>query len=157
VFHADWGHYWGNVRLLVPFGVLLTLLTSDEHVLGLAVVAHVAGSVLYAVGGGILVGASGVVFAVFAALIVRSTGDAMADQPTGTMLAIVAGLLAPFAVVLYVLVIAVDVGPTAHMGHFLAFAWGGLYECFFVAVGHSRGERVVLSWSDPLRRAFPGE
>lgn len=146
LFHSDWGHYWSNVRLLVPFGVVLTLLTSDRHVLGLVAFAHVVSSLLYAVGGGLAVGASGVVFAVFAGLVVRTTGDAMQNQPTKTLLAIEAGLLLPFTVVLYGLVIAVDFGQIAHMGHFMAFCWGALYELAFVGIGHERGERLLLQW-----------
>ena len=146
VFHVDTGHYRGNVLFLVPAGILMTLLTTDEHVFGLALFSHAIGSLLYGVGGGVVVGSSGVVFALFAGLIVRSTGDAMADESTETLLAITLGLLAPFAIVLYGLVIAIDFGRVAHMGHFMAFAFGAIYEFAFVAVGHARGERVVFSF-----------
>lgn len=33
LFHSDWGHYAGNMWLWIPFGVLLTWLTSNRHVL----------------------------------------------------------------------------------------------------------------------------
>lgn len=146
LFHADMGHYRGNVLFLVPAGILLTVLTSDEHVLGLALCTHVIGSLLYAVGGGVVVGSSGVLFAFFAGLIVRSTGDAMAEESIETLLAITLGLLAPFALVLYGLVIAIDFGQVAHMGHFVAFAFGAFYEFAFVVIGHARGEKVVFSF-----------
>jgi|GEM_PF-1631067 len=153
VFHNGWGHYRGNLPFLLAFGVAMTLLTTDEHVLGLILVSNVIGSLLYAVGGGQVVGSSGAVFAVFAGLIVRSTGDAMQNESTETLLATEFGLLAPFVVVLYFLMIVVGGDGIAHMGHFMAFAWGGLYELGFVLVGHSRGERTVLTLAG-LRRGF---
>lgn len=145
VFHNGWGHFRGNLTPLLVFGVAMTLLTADEHVLGLIVVPSVIGSVFYAVGGGVVVGSSGAVFAIFAGLLVRSVGDAMQNESMETLLAIELGLLAPFVLVLMFMIVAVSGHGVAHMGHFMAFCFGALYEFAFVAHGHARGERTMLS------------
>jgi len=39
-FHANWAHYQGNIAVLLPFGLLLTWLTNNRHVLFVIVVSH---------------------------------------------------------------------------------------------------------------------
>ncbi|WP_172824866.1 rhomboid family intramembrane serine protease [Halorientalis sp. IM1011] len=145
-FHASLDHYRGNMLVLVPLGVVLTLLTSDKHVLGVVVGADALASFVYHLGSGPVVGSSGIAFAIIGVLIVRTVGDAMQNASVEWLLTIMVGLFLPFFLVLFVVAVALHGTWVAHFGHLLSFAFGGMLEAAFVLVGHATDERLVLSW-----------
>ncbi len=131
-FHADWTHYWGNMAFLLPFGVLLTWLTSNRHVLVVMVVSHFAASV--AIMAAFLtmglpvfgVGSSLAVFSVIGAAVVAGAGTlrdrkGMSDKVVGVTLA----LLTVFYLVNVLL----------HMGHAFGLLFGAVLESFYVLGG----------------------
>jgi membrane associated rhomboid family serine protease len=140
VFHADWGHFAHNVAFWVPFSAALAWLTSDRHLLLVAVVSNALETL---VGFAVLqyaVGLSGVVFAVAAATLVRATGVAFRDASTTTVQAAVGTAVAlPLLGFLAVAVVA-GRGPVAHFGHFFAFLFGARIEAVYVLAEHGREE-----------------
>lgn len=145
-FHASLDHYRGNMLVLVPFGIVLTLLTSDKHVLAVVVGADALASFVYHIGSGPVVGSSGIAFAIVGVLLVRTVGDAMQNASMEWLLAIMIGLFLPFFLVLFVVAVALHGAWVAHFGHLLAFCFGGMCEAAFVIVGHASDDRLVLSW-----------
>jgi len=133
VFHSDWGHFAGNMRLWIPLGAVLTWLTSNRHVLGLAVTAQVLATVVSLAIGQFGVGLSAVVLAVGAATLVKATGVAMGDASATAVQITVAGVFAP-ALVGFLLV-AILAGPATeigHFAHFFGFLYGGAIEAMYV-------------------------
>ena len=145
-FHVDFGHYRGNMLVLVPLGVVLTLLTSDKHVLAVVVGADALASFVYHIGSGPVVGSSGIAFAIIGVLLVRTVGDAMQNASMEWLLTIMVGLFLPFFLVLFIVAIALQGAWVAHFEHLLAFCFGGMLEAAFVVVGHATDDRLVLSW-----------
>lgn len=133
VFHEDWGHFAGNMRLWIPFGIALTWLTSNRHLLFLALVAQVLASTVSFAIGQVGVGLSIVVFAVAAATLVRSVGWAMTNA---SMEGLQAGLITVFTpLALGFLLVSILAGgntPIAHFGHFFGFLFGGAVEAMYV-------------------------
>lgn len=136
VLHSGPDHYWGNMRLLVPFGIVLTLLSNNRHVLAVILVSHVPAAMVYGLVGGTVVGSSGVAFGIAAATLVRSVGAGLQDASVETLQTTILGLLTPFVASL--LVVAVfDVPPgIAHFGHVFGFVFGAGYESAVVLAGH---------------------
>jgi len=145
VVHADADHFWGNATLIVPFGVVLTLLTGNRHVLLVMVVPHVLGNLLrVAVAPAFAYGASGAAFALVAATLVRSTGYGMGNASRESVETVLAGLLVPFLVAFLLVAVLAGVGPTAHFVHFFAFLFGAAIEAMYVlSEAHEDDDRSV--------------
>lgn len=131
-FHSDWAHYRGNMYALLPFGVVLTWLTTNRHVLLVMVVSHVSASVL--VMGAFLtlgvpvfgVGSSLAVYGVIGATLIAAAGalrdtKGMSDTVVGVTLAV----LTAFYLVTVLL----------HMGHAFGLLFGAVLESFYVLGG----------------------
>lgn len=141
-FHENWAHYESNVLLLVPLGVLLTVLTSDRHVLLVVLTSHVLASVVTtATQLGFGIGTSAAVMAVAAAALVRLVGESFEGVSAAALQSAVVGMLAPFLVALYVLVVLLGGGPVGHLAHFLGFLFGGAIEAMYVFDERHRGTR----------------
>ena len=136
LFHSDWGHYAGNMRLWLPFGVLMTWLTSNRHVLWLVVGVNVSTSVgaMAVLQAG--VGMSAVVFGIGAAILVRATGDAMRDQSLETVQAVVLGLMTPLAMGFLLIMVLAGPRVIGDFAHFLGFLFGGAIEAMYVFDEH---------------------
>lgn len=132
LFHSDWGHYAGNMRLWIPFGFLLTWLTSNRHVLVLAVVVSVQKTATGILIQGPTVGMSGVVLGVAAAALVRSVDYALQDASAAAVQTVVVGLMAPLAAGLLVVMILAGPRTIADFSHFLGFLFGGAVEAMYV-------------------------
>jgi membrane associated rhomboid family serine protease len=134
LFHTDFEHFLGNLRLWVAFGVVFTFLTNNRHVLGVVVVAEFLATV---VGTGVGVGLSGAVLAVAGALLVQATAMAVGDVPTGTLLAAFIGAFVPVAVAFLSLAVFVGgAGNVDHFAHFYGLMFGGATEAVVVLAGH---------------------
>ncbi|MEY7848580.1 hypothetical protein AB7C87_05175 [Natrarchaeobius sp. A-rgal3] len=141
--HSDWAHYSGNVQLWLPFAAVLAWLTSDKHVLAIAVTANVLATVIALAMGQIGFGLSSTVLAVAAATLVRSTGYAMQNASTETLQAAVAGALVPVAgAFLFIFVLAGGSTNIGHFHHFLGFLFGGAIEIMYVLGEREREDRV---------------
>jgi membrane associated rhomboid family serine protease len=146
--HSDWGHFAGNMRFWIPFGTLFTLLTSNRHLLLVAVLSHMltqlASSALFRFG----VGMSVVVFAIGAAVLVRSIGIALQNQSMEALQYGLIGLVPP--VLLGFAMIFIIAGPSqiGHFEHFLGAVFGAGIEAMYVLNEHE-------SDSAPERRRRP--
>jgi membrane associated rhomboid family serine protease len=141
--HEDWGHFAGNMRLLVPFGVLLTWLTSNRHVLVLVVATNTMANVVSGAAGQLGVGASSVAFGIMVAVLVRSTGYALQNASEETLQGGVA-VLYGFAVVAFLLIL-LGFGGRGNIGHLhhamgVLFA-GGIEALYVFEEHHETGER----------------
>lgn len=136
-FHAGgWSHYAGNMVLWLPFGTVLTWLTSNRHVLGLALLANFLTVIVAIPIEGAGLGMSHVVFAVAAAALVRSSGYALQNASTDALQSVLLGLLVPvLGAFLLILVLA---GPRriADFYHFLGFLFGAAIEAMYVFDDH---------------------
>jgi hypothetical protein len=131
-FHADWGHYAGNMTLWIPFAAVLTWLTSNRHVLMLVVTVNFLTVVTALFIEGVGLGLSHVVLGVGAAALVRSIDYALADSGPVAVQSIVVGIMFPLSTgFLLVMVLA---GPRfiADFYHFLGFLFGGAIEAIYV-------------------------
>ncbi|MFB6200839.1 MAG: rhomboid family intramembrane serine protease [Halorhabdus sp.] len=140
VIHDDWAHFYGNMELLVPFGLVLTWLTSNRHVLGVVLGAQFAAAVLsFAVRFGPGVGSSLAVFAVVAAALVKAVGDGFQRASAESLQTMLLTLVGPLALGLFlVAVIAGGHTRVDHFGHFFAFLFGGAIETMFVLAEHGK-------------------
>ncbi|MDY6779393.1 MAG: rhomboid family intramembrane serine protease, partial [Halobacteria archaeon] len=137
-FHAEMAHYWGNMLILVPLGVLLTWFTNNRHVLGVMFISHLLATltrvaIYFSVGTiSIGVGSSLAVFGVIAATLVRTTGIGLRNTPDGVLRGTVYVLLG--LSLLALLLVPVVVGNTVvdHLGHALGFMFGGAIESLYV-------------------------
>jgi membrane associated rhomboid family serine protease len=136
VLHSGPGHYWGNMRLLVPLGIVLTLLSNNRHVLALMFVAHVPSAMVYGFVAGPVVGSSGVAFGIAAAALVRSIGVGLQNFSMETLQTTILGLLTPFVAGLLVVAIFNVPPGVAHFGHFFSFLFGAGYESAVVLTNH---------------------
>lgn len=136
VLHSDWGHFLSNMRLWIPVGIVFTLLTSNRHVLLVAVVAHVTTQI---VSSGLLrfgTGLSVAVFAILMATLVRSIGYAFQNHSMEALQnALAIGLIPMLAGVFLIVVLA---GPSdiGHLEHFLGALFGCAIESIYVLSEH---------------------
>ena len=134
--HFDWSHFAGNMRFWIPFGTVFTLLTSNRHLLLVAVLSHMltqlSSSALFRFG----VGMSVVVFAIGAAVLVRSIGIALQNQSMDTLQYGLIGLVPP--VLLGFAMIFIVAGPSeiGHFEHFLGAVFGAGIEAMYVLSEH---------------------
>jgi len=145
-FHFNWEHFIGNIRLWIPFAIVFTLLTSDRHLLGLAVTVNVLTVITGLAVGEYGVGLSSVVFGVIAATLVRSVGIAMQDASMETLQTMLVVVFTPAMVGFFLLAIvnpgAAGLSNVAHFSHLFGFLFGGAIEAIYVLEGHEEdGER----------------
>lgn len=136
VVHFHWAHFASNVRWWLPIGVVFTLLTSNRHVLLVAVVAHVSTQI---VSSGLLRFVSGlsvVVFAVLTATLVRSIGVAFQNYPMETLQNALAVLLIPVLTGVFLVVIVVGPSWVGHLEHFFGALFGAAIESMYVLRDH---------------------
>ena len=152
VFHSGPGHYWGNVWFVVPFGVVLTWLTNNRHVLAVVVVPQYLSAACFTLfTGATVVGASGVAFAFLGAVLVRAVGLTFRSTSTETLLAAILGAVCPFLVALFLLRLFVGVTSVAHMGHLLSFTVATALETGAVLSAHDgEGEGPGIQFSPGL-------
>jgi membrane associated rhomboid family serine protease len=145
VVHADWAHYQANIRPWLVFGTALTLLTSNRHVLGVAVTSHVLMNV---VGIALLkpgVGLSGAIYAVAAAALVRSIGVAFQNAASQTRQWALVSVFVPLAAGVFLIMVVVGPSPVGHFHHFLAFLFGGAMEAMYVFEAYGDDETAARS------------
>lgn len=131
--HFDRAHFTWNMRLLIPFGILLTWLTSNRHVFVVVASAQLLANVLSGVAGQFVFGASGIVLALMAATLVRSIGFAMQDAAAEMVQAVVGGVLSVAALALFMVFLGSGgTGWIAHFHHFLGFTFGGAIEAIYL-------------------------
>ncbi|MFB6162688.1 MAG: rhomboid family intramembrane serine protease [Halococcoides sp.] len=144
VVHDGWGHFAGNMVLFVPFGVVLTWLTSNRHVAVVIAVAHgLSNFVWVATVFGPAIGTSGAALGVMAAALVRSTGVGLQHFSTETRFVAVVGLLAPLLAGLFVIAVAAGASPIAHFAHVFAFLFGGATEAMYVLSTPDTSDRSI--------------
>lgn len=137
LFHAGgWSHYTGNMWLWVPFGVLLTWLTSNRHVLGLAVVVNALTVVVAIWIEGVGLGLSHVVLGVAAATLVRATGIALQNASTEALQVVVTILLVPTLGGLFLVMALAGARWVADLYHLLGFLFGWAIEAIYVFADH---------------------
>jgi membrane associated rhomboid family serine protease len=152
VLHSDAQHFQNNMRLLVPFGIVLTLLTNNRHVLGIILVSHLLSAMLYGVVSGPVIGSSGAVFGLTAATLVRSIGEGLQNASVETLQTVIYGMLAPFLTVLLVVAIFNIPPGIAHFGHFFGFLFGAAYEAIVVFRQHeTEGQEQQVTRTAPHR------
>jgi membrane associated rhomboid family serine protease len=134
--HSDWGHFAGNMRFWIPFGTIFTLLTSNRHLLLVAVLSHMltqlASSALLRFG----VGMSVVVFAIGAAVLVRSIGIAFQNQSMEVLQIGLIGLVPPVLLGFAMIFIVAGPSPIGHFEHFLGAVFGAAIEAMYVLSEH---------------------
>lgn len=136
VTHFDWGHFASNMRWWIPIATLFTLLTSNRHLLVVAVVSHllaqIASNGLFRFGSGLSIA----VFAVMTATLVRSVGIAFQNQSMEALQNAAALLLIP--ILTGVLLIVIIAGPSqiGHFEHFLGALFGAGVELIYVFSNH---------------------
>jgi membrane associated rhomboid family serine protease len=139
--HFDHAHFVWNMRLLIPFGIVLTMLTSNRHVLVVVVFAQLLANVVSGIAGQFVFGASGVMLALVAASLVRATGEAMQDASPEMVQAVVGSLLSLASLALFVVFLGSGgSGWIAHFHHFLGFLFGGAIESIYLFSGESQTE-----------------
>lgn len=131
-FHADWAHYQGNIAVFLPFGLLLTWLTNNRHVLFVIVVSHFFATV-FLVGSFLTVGvamfgvgSSLAVYGIMGASVLATAGylrdtKGWSDSVVGVALALLT----------FVYIVTVFV----HLGHAFGLLFGTITESFYVFGG----------------------
>lgn len=152
LFHSGgWSHFSGNMTLWIPFGILFTLLTSNRHILGLALATNFMTSIVAITIEGIGVGLSHVVLGVAAATLVRSTGMAFQNTSSEWLQYVIAGLLIPLGGCLLLVMILAGPRWIADFYHFLGFLFGGAIEAIYVLSGRESDEKEQDQRSVPRR------
>lgn len=134
--HFDWEHFASNMRLWVPIGVVFTLLTSNRHVLVVAVVAHVLTQIASSGLFRFVSGLSVVVFAVLTASLVRSIGYAFQNKSMETLQNAILILLIPVLTGVFLIVILAGPSEIGHFEHFLGALFGAAVESIYVFDDH---------------------
>lgn len=125
------------MRLWIPLATLCTWLTSNRHVLGLAVAVNFMTVAVALLIEGLGVGLSHVVFGVGAAALVRSIGWAFRDYSMETLQVFLVGILTPLAVGFLLVLIFAGGRRIADFYHFLGFFFGASIEAMYVLDAHS--------------------
>jgi membrane associated rhomboid family serine protease len=134
--HYNQAHFEGNMQLLIPFGVLLTWLTSNRHVFVIVVFAQLLSNIVSGIAGQLVFGASSVMLALMAASLVRSTGYAMQDASVESRQIVVGTLLSVGSLALFIIFLGSGgTGWIAHFHHFLGFMFGGAIEAIYLFSG----------------------
>jgi membrane associated rhomboid family serine protease len=148
-FHANWAHYQGNIAVLLPFGLLLTWLTNNRHVLFVIVVSHFFATV-FLVGSFLTVGVA--MFGVGSSLAVYGVMGASVLAAAGYLRdtkgwnSVVGGALA-FLTFVYIVTVFV------HLGHAFGLLFGTVIESFHVFGGTDEDmESVGDEYTPTIRR-----
>lgn len=128
--------------IFLPFGALLTILTSNRHVLGVILVAHIPASIFYGVLGGGIIGSSVAAYGLTAATLVRAIGLGMQNASMDWLQVVLVGILTPFSVALFLVALLSGPSGIAHFGHFFGFLLGAGYEAIFVLSGRTGTETL---------------
>lgn len=141
--HAHMLHFLGNMFMFVCFGGALTVLTSNRHVLGIALAAHVPTAIWLHLGRDIVViGSSLALAGVIAATVVRSlalvVGAVDTDDPIDTVFG------GTFALVVLSVFGLLSVAGVYYLRifdhHFGGWVFGGLAEAAWIASGRLRSQ-----------------
>ena len=140
VFHFSWEHFTGNIRLWIPFAIAFTLLTSDRHLLGLALTVNVLTVITGLAIGEYGVGLSSVVFGVIGATLVRSVGLAMQDASMEALQTMLLWVLTPALAGFFIVAVLGStipgLPPIAHFSHLFGFLFGAAIEAIYVLDDH---------------------
>ena len=149
-FHADWAHYRGNMLFFLPFGLLLTWLTTNRHVLFVMLVSHLLASFFVAaayltVGVAMFgVGSSLAVFGIMGATVVAAAG-ALRDRKD------ISNRVVGYALALVTVFYLVNV--FVHLGHAFGLLFGALLESAYVLGGDEEGmEKVGDEYTPVVQR-----
>jgi len=151
--HFDHAHFSWNMRLLLPFGIVFTWLTSNRHVLVVVVFSQLLANILSGIVGQFVFGISGVMLALIAASLVRSTGYAFQDASPETVQTIVGTLLSLAAMALFLIFLGAGGSSwIAHFHHFLGFLFGGAIESIYLFSGLDEEDESSRSVSRRVTR-----
>lgn len=150
-FHANWAHYQGNIAVLLPFGLLLTWLTNNRHVLFVMVVSHFF-AVVFLMGSFLLVGE--VIFGVGSSLAVYGVMGASVLATAGYLRdakewsnSVVGGALA-FLTFVYIVTVFL------HLGHAFGLLFGTVIESFYVFGGTDEDMEAVGDEYTPVVQRY---
>lgn len=138
--HRNWAHFTETMVLVVPFGIVLTWLTSNRHVLGLAIATTVGSNAVSICTNEALYGASSLAMAMVAATLIWATGYLMSSASYGALqsavmgvfISGVLGLLILFGVNGEFLLAAGGFSWLVHFNHFAAFLFGGAIAAIYL-------------------------
>lgn len=136
VLHFDWGHFASNMWWWIPIGIVFTLLTSNRHLLLVALVSHLLTQI---VSNGLFRFVSGLsvaVFAILTATLVRSIGYAFQNQSAEALQTALALLLVPALVGVFLIVIIAGPSQIGHLEHFFGALFGAAIETIYVLNDH---------------------
>jgi len=136
VLHFDWAHFASNMRLWLPIGTAFTLLTSNRHLLVVAVVSHLLTQIVSSGLFRFVSGLSIVVFAVMTAALVRSIGYAFQNHSMETLQNAVALILLPLLTGVFLIVVLAGPSQIGHFEHFLGALFGAAVELLYVFDEH---------------------
>jgi membrane associated rhomboid family serine protease len=149
VLHFHWEHFASNMRWWIPIGIVFTILTSNRHVLLVAVVSHVLTQVVSSGLFRFVSGLSVVVFAVLTATLVRSIGYAFQNHSMEALQNAIAALLIPVLTGVFLIVIVAGPSWVGHFEHFLGALFGAAIETIYVFDAHD--ENTAETPARPFR------
>jgi len=139
--HLNWDHLIGNLQLWIPIAFVFTWLTSNRHLLVVVLFSHLSTNVIGAAVGRFGFGLSWVLFAVAAALVVRTIGIALQNASAETVQTAIVTVLTPFLVGLFVIfLLSGGHSDINHLSHFFGFLFGGALEAAYVLRAHTTTE-----------------
>ncbi len=144
--HFEWAHLRDNLRLWIPIAIVFTWLTSNRHLLVVIIGAHISTNVVSAAVGSFVFGLSGVLFAVYAALVVRATAIIVQNQSFDIQQVAASSALIVFGGgFFFVFLLIGHQDGIAHFGHFLGFLFGGAIQAIYVfSDNHEPGRTVPM-------------
>lgn len=136
VLHFNWGHFASNMWWWLPIGIVFTALTSNRHLLLIALGSHLLTQV---VSNGLFRFVSGLsvaVFAVLTATLVRSIGIAFQNRSMEALQTALAVLVVPVLIGVFLIVIVAGPSQVGHLEHFLGALFGAAMEAMYVLGNH---------------------
>lgn len=150
LFHSNWAHYQGNIAVLLPFGLVLTWLTNNRHVLFVIVVSHFFAAVFLVasfltVGVAMFgVGSSLAVYGVMGASALATAGYLRDEKGWNSAVGGALALLTFFYIVTVFL----------HLGHAFGLLFGTILESFYVFGGTDEDMESVGDEYTPLIQKY---